>query len=267
MSRLPGMPHVDTYRLITADPAWAYAYGGAGSAEEHYDGMPLEDICAMRVGDLAHPDGAVLGIWCTGPLAAEGAHLEVGRAWGFTPSTLAFDWLKCCETCSGCGHPFDEHEPREPWEARGRCSRLDRRFKVPRPCACLCFGVQPLPGTGSYTMQGHEHLWLFRRGGGFSDARAVRNVRNTIIAPITRHSAKPEAAQDLLQRLWPDLAPRLELFARRRRDGWACFGNQLPDSDLVFGAEVGLHFPTTPRPVRHVARPEAEASLFDEVNP
>ncbi len=264
MSTLPGMPHLDTYRLVTADPPWAYdrpdAPGGTG---EHYHGMPLEDICAMRVGDLAHAHGAVLGLWCTGPFAAEGAHVEVARAWGFRSVTLAFDWLKICDTCTGCGHPFDEHEPREPWSARGRCSHATRRGV----CACMCFGVLPIAGTGSYTMQGHEHMFLATRGEGFSSGRAVRNVRNTLLWPLGRHSAKPEAAQDLLERLWPGLTPRLEIFARRRRPGWACYGNQLPDSDLVFGAATGLHFPTTPRPERPAPPHELCPSMFPEEVP
>ena len=263
MSRLPGMPHLDTYRMITADPPWAYdrpdAPGGTG---EHYDGMPLEDICAMRVGDLAHPDGAVLGLWCTGPFAAEGAHVEVARAWGFRSVTLAFDWVKICSTCNACGHRWEEHKAREPWANRGRCSVDD----ADGACSCSHYDLRMVAGTGSYTMQGHEHLWLATRGEGFSSTRAVRNVRNTLLWPITpKHSAKPEAAQDLLERLWPGLTPRLELFARRRRPGWACYGNQLPDSDLVFGDAVGLNFPVTPKPARTPRVPEAQGVLFDEV--
>jgi N6-adenosine-specific RNA methylase IME4 len=121
-------------------------------------------------------------------------------------------------------------------------------------------------GTGSYTMQGHEFMFLATRGEGFSSGRAVRNVRNTLFAPLDPlHSKKPEAAQDLLERLWPGLTPRLELFARRRRPGWACYGNQLPDSDLVFGDAVGLSFPTTPKPARTPRVLAAQGGLFDEV--
>jgi hypothetical protein len=89
---LPGMPHLGVYRMVTADPPWAYdrpdAPGGTG---EHYDGMPLEDICAMRVGDLAHPQGAVLGLWCTGPFVADGDLRGNVRLFGDGParSTIA----------------------------------------------------------------------------------------------------------------------------------------------------------------------------------
>ena len=40
-----------------------------------------------------------------------------------------------------------------------------------------------------------------------------------------RHSAKPEAFQDMVETVSP--GPYLELFARRRRLGWTCWGNEV----------------------------------------
>ncbi len=42
--------------------------------------------------------------------------------------------------------------------------------------------------------------------------------------PRGRHSAKPEAFQDLVEQVSP--GPYLELFARRQRLGWDTWGNQ-----------------------------------------
>lgn len=47
----------------------------------------------------------------------------------------------------------------------------------------------------------------------------------------------------LVERLWPDATPRLELFARRRRPGWSSWGNEAPDCDLVFGSQIGNTWP------------------------
>ena len=44
--------------------------------------------------------------------------------------------------------------------------------------------------------------------------------------PRSRHSAKPEAFQDMVETVTP--GPRLELFARRQREGWTCWGNEVP---------------------------------------
>lgn len=43
--------------------------------------------------------------------------------------------------------------------------------------------------------------------------------------PRGRHSAKPEAFQDMVQDRFPE--PRLELFARRPRLGWTVWGNEV----------------------------------------
>jgi N6-adenosine-specific RNA methylase IME4 len=45
-------------------------------------------------------------------------------------------------------------------------------------------------------------------------------------APVGRHSQKPEAFYGLVEQLAD--GPYAELFARRRRENWTCFGNELP---------------------------------------
>jgi N6-adenosine-specific RNA methylase IME4 len=48
--------------------------------------MPLEEICALPVGDIAHDD-CVLFLWTTAPFLE--ASFEVLKAWGFTYRTHA----------------------------------------------------------------------------------------------------------------------------------------------------------------------------------
>jgi len=48
---------------------------------------------------------------------------------------------------------------------------------------------------------------------------------NVVLAPRGAHSEKPEEVQARIERLYPD-ASRIELFARRRRDGWSAWGDQ-----------------------------------------
>lgn len=48
-----------------------------------------------------------------------------------------------------------------------------------------------------------------------------------IVAPMTRHSAKPPETRDRIVRLMGDVR-RVELFARERTPGWDAWGNQLP---------------------------------------
>lgn len=51
-------------------------------------------------------------------------------------------------------------------------------------------------------------------------------IRQTIFAPRGRHSEKPEAVQDAIEAMYLD-ASRAELFARRGRRGWTCWGDEL----------------------------------------
>lgn len=44
-------------------------------------------------------------------------------------------------------------------------------------------------------------------------------------APRTEHSKKPEDMREMIETV--SYAPRIELFARERFDGWDCWGNEV----------------------------------------
>ena len=56
---------------------------------------------------------------------------------------------------------------------------------------------------------------------------ASEAIRQTVFAPRGRHSEKPEEVQIAIEEMYPDM-PKAELFARRWRLGWTCWGNELP---------------------------------------
>lgn len=86
------------YSTIVADPPWSYASAATkADANKHYSTMPLDDILAMPVADLAAPD-AHLWLWTTNAFMEEG--YAVVRAWGFSPLTLV-TW---CKPGPGVGH-------------------------------------------------------------------------------------------------------------------------------------------------------------------
>lgn len=279
MSLFPGLPHFGRYRLIAADPPWAHEnFGQAkhGAAKSNYDEMPLEDLERMPVGELAHPAGALLLLWCTGPQAADGAHRRLAEAWGFRLTTRAFAWVKTLGGCAGCGHKIEEHSPTSVHgpTAAGRChapyvyrGRDPGQTDRVAECPCLAFSAAADFGPGSYTGGNVEDVWLGVRGDGtaWSKLRARRDIRQVIFAPAAlMHSKKPEAMQDRVEALWPHVDPseRLELFARRRRPGWSCWGGQCPEPDLVFGDAVGAWWPLSAPAAAVAAVPQA--SLFGE---
>jgi N6-adenosine-specific RNA methylase IME4 len=87
-------------------------------------------------------------------------------------------------------------------------------------------------GLGFWTRANPEICLLATRG---KPKRVSGNVPNLVIAPRGRHSAKPPEVRERIVKLVGDL-PRIELFARERASGWACWGNQVQsDIDLYQG--------------------------------
>ena len=80
------------YSVIYADPPWQYHNKPQGKGpEDHYQTMPLEDICALPVKELADKDCALF-MWVTLPFLRDS--FKVIDAWGFKYKTVAFVWIK-----------------------------------------------------------------------------------------------------------------------------------------------------------------------------
>lgn len=81
---------------------------------------------------------------------------------------------------------------------------------------------------GSWTCGGGIELCLLARRG--SVKRVHKNVRKMIIAERKRHSEKPDETRKRIIDLVGDL-PRVELFARKKIEGWDVWGNEV-ESDI-----------------------------------
>lgn len=99
-------------------------------------------------------------------------------------------------------------------------------------------------GLGAFPRPQHEIVLVCRRGSLPFVPRNVGSVQRWPVERIPnnggkRHSAKPEAFLDLVERASP--GPYLELFARRNRLGWATWGNEALEhvvlSDTARGEE------------------------------
>jgi N6-adenosine-specific RNA methylase IME4 len=77
-------------------------------------------------------------------------------------------------------------------------------------------------GLGYYFRGMTEHVLFCTRG--HAPIPVERRERNVLTAARGRHSQKPEAFLDLVERV--SLGPYLELFARRQRLGWDTWGNE-----------------------------------------
>jgi N6-adenosine-specific RNA methylase IME4 len=150
--------------------------------------MDLAELKALPVGDIAAPDCALF-MWVVG------SHLEesigLARAWGFTFKTDAFYWAK---------------------------QRLIGADQIDLFTGDI---AEPRMGFGYWTRKQVEPCWLFTRG---APKRVSKGIRQLIVEPRREHSRKPDAQYDRIEALVG--GPRLELFARRARPGWDCWGNE-----------------------------------------
>lgn len=91
--------------------------------------------------------------------------------------------------------------------------------------------AKPGFGLGYFPRPQHELLLVCRRGRlpfNLKNAGSIQKWKQPYHRSAggvgRQHSAKPEAAQDLIERASP--GPYLELFARRERPGWTVWGNE-----------------------------------------
>jgi len=78
-------------------------------------------------------------------------------------------------------------------------------------------------GLGWWTRANAELCLLAIRG---HPKRQARNVHQVILAPLERHSKKPDEARRRIEALMGDV-PRIELFARQTSPGWDVWGNEV----------------------------------------
>lgn len=200
--------------VILADPPWRYTNfrkSEHGAASHHYGTMSGEALAALPVDSWAAKD-SVLALWSTV------THLPVAircmEAWGFTYTTK-IAWVKTVPSSGtirrGIGHWAMACHEDLLIGTRGEPPRMDTR-----------------QGTPLGLLTGDRH----------SGEEVV------FYAPIGDHSEKPLEMHAWLER--SRRGPFLELFARRGREGWTCWGNEL-------GVEL------TPEGARACSPPDLEA--------
>jgi N6-adenosine-specific RNA methylase IME4 len=83
-------------------------------------------------------------------------------------------------------------------------------------------------GLGFYVRGRHELLLIATRGEMLP--RPDDRPESVLFADRREHSRKPDEAYALVEAMYPAAGPRLELFARHRREGWEQRGAELADA-------------------------------------
>jgi N6-adenosine-specific RNA methylase IME4 len=178
------------FRVIYADPAWKYGNrppSGSG-AGEHYPTMTYQELAALPVAAHAAAD-AVLFMWVTAPMLYDAVTIDGHDVPG--PYHVIRSWGFTPKT----GAVWD---------------KVDHNF-------------------GNYFSVRHEHLIIATRGSCTPD-RPTPQPDSVITERVPRgddgarvHSRKPEVFRKVIEKLYD--GPYLELFGRRRVEGWTVFGN------------------------------------------
>lgn len=186
------------FGTIMADPPWQFTNKTGKVAPEHkrlnrYPTMPLADICAMPVQQLAD-DPAHLYLWVPNALLPEG--LQVMKAWGF------------------------DYKSNIIWEKIRKDGGPDGRgvgFYFRNVTEILLFGVR---GKAARTLApGRSQVNLIAAEEPDGDLLKTRK---------REHSRKPDEQYAIIESC--SRGPYLELFARGERPGWTVWGNQADDS-------------------------------------
>ena len=79
-------------------------------------------------------------------------------------------------------------------------------------------------GMGYYARQQHE-LLLIAAKGSVPVPMAEFRPASVIYSDRDQHSKKPDSVYEIIEKMYPEY-PKVELFARSKREGWASWGNQ-----------------------------------------
>jgi N6-adenosine-specific RNA methylase IME4 len=196
------------YQLIISDPPWSLSdqlkmnENVKRGASSNYSVMSLEDLKNIPIKDIADPDGCILALWVLGSMLGEG--MELMKHYGFIQKQT-FVWVKIKKE-------------------KNLQKILKKNPKLNDDC--LSFGM------GHTFRQSHEICLI-----GINNTKIYKKIKNksqrsVCFAENLGHSTKPNDLHKRLELILPD-SDRIELFARRKIDGWTCIGNEVCDGEDI----------------------------------
>lgn len=221
------------YRTIYLDPPWPERGGGKSKrgADRHYPVMSVDQIGSLldRVlwqygsNPVTHvADDAHCWMWVTDNYLANGIDLMDFLGFKYKRTLV---WVKVSPgNIAGVAEKLaDVYGDYGGNIANGDTSPITNVLEgfINARKGGLCRS-----GLGQYARGSHEILLFGTRGKAHMPPTDAR-PKSVQFAPISEHSRKPELFADIIEACSP--GPRLEMFARRQRPGWAVFGNEVDD--------------------------------------
>lgn len=213
------------FQIIVADPPW----GGwkdnlkmsdvKRGAKANYSIMSTQDICSLSIKDISDPDGAILVLWVPSSMLQDG--LDVMKSWGFR-QTQTLIWAKTKK------EPLYKLS-----KSIKKILKQDTSITIDNLLDNFNYNELLSFGMGRLYRQSHELCLV-----GINNTKIYKQLNNKsqrsiIFSSNMRHSSKPELLQDTLDKMFPNILNKLELFARRVRTGWICIGNEVCNGEDI----------------------------------
>jgi len=216
------------FQIICADPPYSFSDSLLMSdvprgASANYSTMSIADIKNLPIKEIIDPDGAVLALWVPSSLLQEG--LDILKAWGFKHKQT-YVWVKTKKDPFKnliTSFKFNEFFVKNLFK-----NQLINIFKNFDLSKSLSFGM------GRLFRQTHEICLI-----GINNAKIYKKLmnksqRSVSFAENLKHSAKPENLQDSLELMFSgENINKVELFARRQRQGWLTLGNEVCEGEDI----------------------------------
>lgn len=213
----------EPYKCILADPAWEETGGGNRGAQNHYHvhSVPKLAEVMMRSPEWRPAESCHLWLWCPSRIH------------------LAFELLELL----AAGLPKELFQPAVPGVRFKQITFVPwlkaKPFRladvVPEALLRLVPGavvdlvdragawVIQHAGLGQYMRHNSEIMIFCSTGKAMVPDKAFPG--QAIVAPKREHSRKPDEQYARIEHVSP--GPRLEMFARRQREGWTVWGNEV----------------------------------------
>jgi len=213
------------YPVVVVDPPWRFAKtrpdDDTQRGQTPYPTMSEEEIAAIKI---PAAENCILWLWVTNAHLVTGEASRILYAWGFEPKTL-LTWVKgqydiglICRSCAIEKYALYRH-----------IASAESDTLSTLPCCVECgqtlaqrYIIHPKVGVGDWLRGMTEHAILAVKGHPCMRGPIPGTM---LVSPVGEHSEKPKEFYDLVEAHCP--GPKIELFARVVREGWAQHGAEL----------------------------------------
>lgn len=221
------------YNVITADMPWDFSDQLKHSktkrgAKSNYNTLDLEELKSLKIKEISDPKGAILVLWVPSSLLDQG--LELMKIYGYN-FKQTYVWNKIKKK------PLEKLKKKILKELRNsKTSKKDLLKLVSDIVDSEDLNNSLGFGLGRLFRQCHEIALV-----GINNTAIYKKLKNKSQRSVSmfmneKHSKKPEMLQDSLELMFPgsvlETMNKIELFARRKRDGWTTLGNEIDGLDI-----------------------------------